>query len=641
MNKSLNHSFCYRYAVALLLLALLFPTSLLGQKHKYREWGEVGNIDHNLTQVPYDTAASAVVLFDRAFYFADAYDGVTIKRHRRVKILKDGAKDLGNYVFKYYSKDGSTIVSSIRGQTLLDDGNGRFTTVEVKSSDIYRKDIDNDFSSISFAFPSVKKGAIIEYELVTSSKGVYMPQPWYFQDYIPTLYSELQFTNSKDLMYVFLQEGKKLCSKYNKIENQVWVLEDMPAVENDEYNPCVRDYLEKMTIQLKETSYGAPRISDWKNACFELLSNYKEYLKESSTLKEYLAGIVGNKKDTLEIIKAIYSNVAQKYSLTDDDMIFTDQSRTKFMEKRTGSNVEKNLFLIGLLRAAGFEADPILLSTRDNGRVYTETPILRQYNHVIAAVALGGKTLFLDAATKGRGYSYIDKNSIGCIGYRISKKNPCWIDITSTGKTSTRIANQLDLRGKVPTGKMKIYYSGYQALENRQNIASMKESEYKSKLENMLGVNIDSMGVQNLDSLDLDLVISISYSYLDYNTNATLVSLPSMMVIPYAKNPFLAKERYSPVILKYPYSFSYVSSIILPEGFKLDEGLQDSKHGITPVDTFTMFTKYNPDLNNVQVDCKLKLGSYIFQPDRYAVLQNFFMNITDKSTRMIILSKKQ
>jgi len=54
-----------------------------------------------------------------------------------------------------------------------------------------------------------------------------------------------------------------------------------------------------------------------------------------------------------------------------------------------------------------------------------------------------------------------------------------------------------------------------------------------------------------------------------------------------------------------------------------------------------MFTKYNPDLNNVQVDCKLKLGSYIFQPDRYAVLQNFFMNITDKSTRMIILSKKQ
>lgn len=103
-------------------------------------------------------------------------------------------------------------------------------------------------------------------------------------------------------------------------------------------------------------------------------------------------------------------------------------SLQKVIKKQEGTNSEINSILINLLRTAGFKANPVLVSTLNNGYIDTAFFTLAQFNHVIAAVEVEGEQILLDAVKKGDG-SIMSSDIMNEFGLMIELKNARWIQV--------------------------------------------------------------------------------------------------------------------------------------------------------------------------------------------------------------------
>lgn len=59
---------------------------------------------------------------------------------------------------------------------------------------------------------------------------------------------------------------------------------------------------------------------------------------------------------------------------------------------------ELNLLLVAMLRHKNIAADPVILSTRENGIATKDYPLLDEYNYLICIAHSGDKTFKLDAS---------------------------------------------------------------------------------------------------------------------------------------------------------------------------------------------------------------------------------------------------
>lgn len=74
-----------------------------------------------------------------------------------------------------------------------------------------------------------------------------------------------------------------------------------------------------------------------------------------------------------------------------------DGSLDDAFNRKTGSSAELNLAVVALLRRAGLDAVPMLISTRNNGQPYAQYPFRSQFNSVVAYLHKGNSGVVLDA----------------------------------------------------------------------------------------------------------------------------------------------------------------------------------------------------------------------------------------------------
>ena len=151
-----------------------------------------------------------------------------------------------------------------------------------------------------------------------------------------------------------------------------------------------------------------------------------------------------------EKVMAIYNFVASQVGWNNQYRIFVDAgvplffvklvnkfanapvnmntSLTKIMSKQEGTNSEINSILINLLKSAGFKANPVLVSTLNNGYLDTAFFNLHQFNHLIAYVELDGREILLDAVLKGD-RSVMNSDIMNEYGLMIELKNARWIKV--------------------------------------------------------------------------------------------------------------------------------------------------------------------------------------------------------------------
>ena len=107
---------------------------------------------------------------------------------------------------------------------------------------------------------------------------------------------------------------------------------------------------------------------------------------------------------------------------------FTSKNVKEFMKEKTGNCADINLFLTGILNYLGLESYPVILSTRDHGKIYLEYPFHNFFNYVICAAKINNNYILSDATEILCPYNNIPTRCLNWKGLVVNKKSSEWIE---------------------------------------------------------------------------------------------------------------------------------------------------------------------------------------------------------------------
>jgi len=210
-------------------------------------------------------------------------------------------------------------------------------------------------------------------------------------------------------------------------------MNDIAGLRDEKYIDSKNDYLQKVSFQLskfREQNY----MTTWDKVNSEMLTEASFY----GQLKKDLAGtdnfIKEVKADSADLnkMKKVYAYVRDNMSWNNINSKYSPDGIKQAWDKKTGTSGDVNLILINLLREAGLDANPMLVSERYNGRVHRETTMIDQFNTVYACVTIDNKQYYLDATVKYSSCMLTPYEILNTTGFIVSRKKGVLVDIVDT-----------------------------------------------------------------------------------------------------------------------------------------------------------------------------------------------------------------
>jgi len=484
------------------LLPLLITLSSLSITAKSQdfEFGTFKVEDLSMKKYDKDTSAHAVVLLEhgRAEIARTGDEDINLvyEYHVKIKIFDKAAFDEGNIEIPFYSEDGMTYekVEDIKGITISSDENSMIVKTELDPKKIYTVKDSKHWSRLKFAMPALREGCLIEYQYKIISPWFHNFHPWQFQSNIPKVYSEYDvhipaFWNFNASMIGNLKLSKKdseverMCFSYHgancDCSHFTYGMNDIPAFIEEDHMTAAHNFLSAIYYTLSDETklLGGGNIKiakDWKDVDYNLkhADYFGSQLKKTGLFKDRLAPIIAGKTDDLEKAKAVYAYIKKAIKWNDEDGYWSVDGIRNALENHTGNAAEVNLSLAAALKAAGLNAEAVLLSTREHGFVNKLYPEVSSFNYVIAKLDIGDKSYLLDATDPMLSFGLLPMRCLNDQGRVMSLDKPSyWIDMTSPERQISTVMLDLTLQ---PDGKMKgtmIHYSmGYEAYEKRKEI---------------------------------------------------------------------------------------------------------------------------------------------------------------------------
>jgi len=635
-------SFCRRLKSFITIGILWLPALLPAQKFSIK-WNDIPNADLEMKTFPEDTNASAVILGDVGnVYFNDKFEMV-FTRHRRVKILSSAGYHWGNFAITYYAKDGQQTVTELEGQTVTINTDGTIRRDKLDKKAIFNEDVDGKFRRMRLTLPALAPGVIVEYRYkIYSQSGTFL-RDWEFQTSEPTRVSEFRIEIPAILEYAMLWQGAE-ATRVSENENH-WMMRDVPALRAEPFMTTPSDYRAAIRFQLAKIHWSgqSPQevMSTWPQLATQLMydDNFGLQIEKHDILRQQAVKLVTGLSSPEEKMRAIYDYVRTTMIWDGDDGIFTEVDLAKAFQTRRAGSPEIALIWTSMLRFAGLrEAHPVLISTRDHGKIVQMYSILRQFNRVLTLAQIGTRQYLLDATDPLRSYDLLPEAALNETGWLVDKTNPRWINISSAGSLSNQITvtANLSAAGAI-SGRFSSRDEGYSGLFERR--AGRDKKDEARWLAEMAEAVLDSMKISHRDSIHLPLTTEARFTAADYGQVAgDKIYLNPVLLQRQKENPFKQPERTFPVDFAYPRKLTYILNLRLPEGFivqelpknltlnSLREGLQFRRQFVNKG-------------NSLQLTMQLQITRTRFEPVEYKALCNLYDQIVAAHAEQIVLKR--
>ncbi|MEZ4984254.1 MAG: DUF3857 domain-containing protein [Saprospiraceae bacterium] len=278
----------------LFLILLTVCTSVLSaQPYEEIIYGDIPQSDLAMTAWPYDSEAEAVVLADQGLMRVDSdnqgrYESM-LRRHKRIKILTPvGVEKYGDATLYYYHKDNLESITQLKAQSISPDGK----IEEVPEKEMFREKINENWTKITFSFPNVQVGSVVEYRYHHYSYLITTPDEWAFRDEIPVRSSYYHFACKAPITYSFLMLGAEYMNKTQQADgttvfslgnmtvranNGSFWMQNGDAVHLEPFMTTPEDYLIKIRFQASEyVTYTGTKVKvydTWEATAKDLLND--------------------------------------------------------------------------------------------------------------------------------------------------------------------------------------------------------------------------------------------------------------------------------------------------------------------------------------------------------------------------------
>ena len=682
-----------RFCRGVLAFAVLSGASLTayGQADPIK-FGKPDLQDFDAKNFVADSAAEAVILCDYGrshFTMVDNDFKVVFDRIVRIKVLKKSGYDWATLKVPLYKKEKQEEkLTNLRGYT-YNMVNGQLAKDKLESSAVFVEQVDANNSMRKFTLPNVRVGSVIEVAYTVSSDFLFNFQDWQFQHSIPVRWSEYRAAIPEYFDYKMLMQGYETLAEQERTEgngqftirfaggftnqgggfsgnsgrqaasaetvtarvsNYRWAMKNVPAFRDEPFMTTSDDYISQIDFELAGVRWpNEPYKSvagTWEKINTSLLEheNFGDQLKRGSFLKEKVAAIMTQHSDLAARMTAIHQLVHQSVKHNGRNTFYATSTLRHAYDQHTGSAADINLLLIALLRDAGLEANPVLLSTRDHGAVNQSLPLLSKFNYVVAHVVLPEKQeVLLDATEDLLPCGTLPTRCLSGQGRLITPKvqDSRWIDLEPTQRYVgyRKVDLKLDEHGAL-TGSVHQEHGGYEAQTHRERLHAQGEKKYMEELARKHeGWSLGKYAFKQKDDLLKPLTLDYEFAIAGSEAPATTLYLNPLREFDNAKNPFLHEDRRFPVNFGAATEETTMLNITLPPGYETEEL---PKQAILDLpDSGGRFLYSATSLNGtVQIVSRLNLRKPVYSAEEYANLREFYTRMLAKHAEQIVIKKK-
>ncbi len=648
-----------------------------------RELGKVTVEELKEKVCPTDTSAVAAVLFNvgKTYFNYSGDDGFEIVTEisTKIKVYKKEGYDFANHSERIYiggNGNEKVLVSRAVTYNLVGD---KIEKSKLSGDGEFTEKVNKFWNRKKITMPNVKVGSIIEYKITITSPYTWNFPEWEFQKEIPVVYSEYSALIPEYFLYNTHMKGyyapkteksaaqrsinysyqedkvgglntaapRRINSLMNFQENKItYKLENVPALKDEGYVNNISNYQSKISHERSGTRFpNSPHQSfntDWESVAKLIYKNdnFGPELTKTGYFEKDIDALLKGITSSDEKINLIFNFVKSRMNWTNFTGITCDAGVKKAYLDKKGNAAEINLMLTAMLRYAGFEANPVLISTRSNG-IYLY-PSSSAYNYVITGLELNNQIVLFDATSKYSQANILPIQDLNWFG-RIIRKNETSAEInlmpTTNSKDVISIMGSISPQGEV-TGKIREQYFDYNAFIFRQNNNEIAKDSYIEKLEKRYqGLEIGEYEAQNKTDLSQPIVENYDFKA----TNSIEIIGDKMYFSPFlffaaTENPFKQETREYPIDFVYPNQNKFNISIKIPEGYAV-ETLPQAAAISMPEDMGSLKYIISNNAGQIQVLYTLDINQAIIGSEYYEILKGFYKEIVSKQTEKIVLKK--
>lgn len=645
--------------IGIFLTTFTLSTQLQAQKKtdpNLPAFGVVDKADIEMKECDFDEKAEAMILLDEGVMEYVYGRGMEMKRRVRIKILNNKGLDWANIHLSYKSERAEQDISGLEAQTYNLDAAGNISVTKVEKKLVYDKKLNKKYSEKVFTFPEAKVGSVIEYKYKHSGIGI---SDWYFQKSIPVRYSqytidfpsEIEFANIPfcNRKYETVSKTTSTRSITSYSMNKIPAFRDEPFIVNEDY---YRDRLETKVTAYNFDGRRTNRVANWIQVIKALLEDedfgvqLKKNIPRTADLDEKLKTIATQ----YDKMKTIYKYVQTNMTWNEYNGIWALDGVKSAWKDKKGTAGEINLILVNLLKDAGLNAFPVLVSTHDNGIVNTvdagtyEYPGYYQFNKVMAYVDIDKKVYVLDATQKENPVHLMPDDVLltqGLVIEKIETSEWGWKTLWNDGvaKNVIVISASINETGKM-NGDVTVSSFDYARI-NRIGTAKKGKEKFLERFVTASnpGLQVDDLSFENLDSDSLPLVQKFKFNQA-LNAAGEYQYFSSNILTGLEKNPFVADTRFSDVFFGYNQSFAIYANFRLPEGYEFD-ALPKNMKMIMPDTSIIVSRMAQVTGDLLQTRIQLDFKKPVYASTEYTDLQDFYSRLFELLNEQFVVRKKK
>ncbi|CAM2932459.1 Transglutaminase-like superfamily protein [Flavobacterium succinicans] len=648
------------------------------------ELGKVSIAELQEKQHPKDTAAVAAILFKkgRTSFEYSQENGFMLQTvvKIRIKIYKKEGYDWANKAINYsvdVSPKESLDFSDAVTYNLV---NGKIEKTKLKSDGIFVEKINKYWNRKKITMPNVKEGSVIEYEYSIRTPNKVHPRDWDFQTTIPVNYCEyktlvpeyysynsstkgfilpkvnvvkinksISITSKQHTQVVGLNAPKTNFSTntYSYMETvTTYVTEHLPAMKNESFVNNIENYTSSLVQELSTIQFPNEPIKSYAtnwNSVVKTIYDYEDFgpeLNKTGYFEDEIKALIAPLNSPEEKIAAIFTYVKNNVKWNGFLGYYCEQGVRTAFKNKTGNVGDINLMLTAMLRYAGLEANPVLVSTRDNGIALF--PSRTAFNYVITEVDLPSGPLLLDATDANSLPNILPVRDLNWFGRLIRKDGTSSeVDLTPKMASMDVVAMNcsVDSSGKIE-GKFQRQLTNHNGMLFRSLVSGENQDTYLEKFENEHG-KIEVQEYKRSNEKDLQAPVTEVFSFSGSNLCEVIqdkMYLNPLLFFTQKENPFKQEIREYPIDYSYPFLDKYTINIAIPEGYTVESipasialAMEDNLGG------FKFLTQVND--KSIQILVQQQINSSIIAADYYEMVKGYYQKMIEKQNEKIVLKK--
>jgi hypothetical protein len=623
------------------------------------DWLPVDPADLAMKDNPKQPGADAMILYREVDEDAKL---ASVNNYKRIKIFTTAGVKSQSDVEIDYSQAQETI-QNVRGRTIKPDG----TIVEFDGKTYDKEVVKGNGIKVfakTFTMPDVEPGCIIEYQYREQmADNLYWTITWVVQQDLYTRQARFSVKPDESIYALPLfSRSYMLPASLANVHKQanLYTLEihDLPGIEDEQLMPSALSLEARVEFFYRDMNDPQTETPDqyWKRIGKKWDADVEHFVDKKKELAQE-AGQDTAASDAPDVkLQKLYERTLKIRNLDFEDQksqkekkqedIKPNNNADDVLKHGYGHGVEINWLLLGLARAAGFEAADVRVAPR-NGLLFMKE---RMASTDLAAeliwVRAGGKEYYLDAAARYYPFNVLPWFESAANGIRIGKDGsemiqtpvPLPVDATIVRHADITVDNDMEINGTLQVDFTGLE-AGYRRYENRDEDEAGRKKVLGDEIRQWLAVNstFEVTSIANWDQVDAPLRVEGTMKVpAGVSGGVQRMVLPMDLFQTSEVCYFQSQRRTNVVMFNYPYDKIDDLVIHYPLGYKALAVPDPQKVAPGPV-SYQISAVAQAD--RVEVKRELEIKGTLYPKESYPALRSFFSAVkTDDAAPLMLQS---